>query len=152
MVYWPTKSGFRTKYLHKNRFGFKFLGFLHLAISLENYANLLCALKNGIFITFVVETKKANLQIFIKRNLESKSPIQAVQAFYVCKYPLFLHQQRQLPKSQSAEKKLHFPFFHLQASLQVSFVRQTEQMHFFKSFKKELQRLKKGECRKIVMG
>ena len=78
MVYWPTKSGFRTKYLHKNRFGFKFLGFLHLAISLENYANLLCALKNGIFITFVVETpkcKKANLQIFIKRNLESKSPI-----------------------------------------------------------------------------
>ena len=56
MVYWPTKSGFRTKYLHKNRFGFKFLGFLHLAISLENYANLLCALKNGIFITFVVET------------------------------------------------------------------------------------------------
>ena len=62
-------------YLHKNRFGFKFLGFLHLAISLENYANLLCALKNGIFITFVVETKKANLQIFIKRNLESKSPI-----------------------------------------------------------------------------
>ena len=75
MVYWPTKSGFRTKYLHKNRFGFKFLGFLHLAISQENYANLLCALKNGIFITFVVETKKANLQIFIKRNLESKSPI-----------------------------------------------------------------------------
>ena len=79
MVYWPTKSGFRTKYLHKNRFGFKFLGFLHLAISLENYANVFCALKNGIFITFAVETtaqyKKANLQIFIKRNLESKSPI-----------------------------------------------------------------------------
>ena len=131
MVYWPTKSGFRTKYLHKNRFGFKFLGFLHLAISLENYANLLCALKNGIFITFVVETpkcKKANLQIFISSKGTLKvNPQFRLWAFYVCKYPLFLHQQRQLPKSQSTEEKnCIFLFFHLQASQEVSFVRQTE--------------------------
>ena len=124
MVYWPTKSGFGTKYLHKNRFGFKFLGFLHLAISLENYANLLCALKNGIFITFVGQRpahniRKQTCRYLSKETLKVNPQFRQQRPFMSVNIPSFCISNASYQKAKAQRKKMHFPFFHLQASLQV---------------------------------